>query len=446
MHKIQFLLLASLFSTPLLATERNLNIYQNAPFQYNEFGKLVENNKIKIKDNSLSLNYPYSVFEFNIEGVYPERIYSNTNYDSYDIFKNNIGKVVTYDNNSYKIYEVRDNIIYLARDSVSDDMLAISDISKITFPKSFFDSSFYNSKLVYKDKISQDDNYMFSAYDNGINWSSEYSLVVDGSSLNLILYGLLNNSTNQTFDNINLNLLVSNDIPMVRPRAYMAMAKSNDMLSSEAVEPIVQGKVEELYKYSVKKVNLEKGSNYYKLIDLKNVKYTKEYKVDSSIYVFNGDENYVNGNNSLIPYVNYKINREDNDLKYEVFPSGQYKISKIDDKNIYKLYNSNFSLNTNKDIEFNGGNEVDSKVEQFTVYNNNSDFSYKVSLSNYKGNDLNFTIKLNSPKNIKRDLVISDLNKEFNTTYDKDKNIIKFTLKRNVNVETIFKASLVKKQ
>lgn len=443
MQKIPLLLLASLFSTPLLAIEKNLNIYQNAPFQYNEFGKLSENNKIKIKENTLSLNYPYSSFEFNIEGVYPERIFSNTNYDSYDIFKNNIGKNITYDNSSYKIYEVRDNVIYLARDSVGEDMLAISDISKITFPKSFFDSSFYNSKLVYKEKISEDNSYIFSAYDNGINWSSEYSLVLEGDSLNLILYGVLNNNTNQTFDKINLNLLVSNEVPMVRPKLYMAMAKTNDMLSVEAVEPISKGKVEEIYKYSVKNVNLEKGSNYYKLIDLKNVKYTKEYRVDSNIYIFN-TENNNNSNNSLMPYVNYKINREDNNLKYEVFPSGQYKISKIDDKNIYKLYNSGFTLNTNKDIEFNGGNEVDSKVEQFTVYNNN-DFSYKISLSNYKGNNLDFIIKLNSPNNSKKDFVISDLNKEFNTIYDKDKNIIKFTLKRNVNIETIFKATLVKK-
>lgn len=407
---------------------KTLNIYQNGIYQYNEYGPISKNNHIKYNNNELYLDSDFSDLYFSISEKYPFNItYTNLD-DASKYFNDSIGKEVFYKNNVYVLDKVKNGSFYLSKNINNQKYVTIvNDFSTIDFPIN--DKDLFNIKMKFKENINPNSIYTLTAFNDGINWTSDYQFIIDYSrKMKMVSYLVIDNNTTKDINGINSNLVINKEEPVQLFKSF-AM-KQNIAEISSVMENNSPSPIEEIYRYKMKNIDIKKGKNYYIAAEINDVKYKKYYEVNSYIQKNNKEE--TDKNLEVIPY--YDINLEQNQIS-TILPQGKYKILVDESGSLIKIHESTFPLLYKKDnIKLKSSIDLENKVKQKVVYKN-EEISYNINIQSLDPEAI-YKFKINiADKNIE----MLDYVKDIDFVYDKYNNTVRFELKGSQISKNIFK-------
>lgn len=174
----------------------------------------------------------------------------------------------------------------------------------------------------------------------GISWRADYIAEVKGKDiLNLNTWITLNNATGTDYTDATVQLVsgsvnqaVSTAAGVVRPRMMMAKSAMYDgaAVMNETAE-VSRSSLSDYYLYTlpVKTTIKDKQSKQVSLMSQENVKFEKEYRMTSPLYV--GVNSRANEFNKLNPSVVFKLNNEKESNLGEPLPAGVVRFYQNDD-------------------------------------------------------------------------------------------------------------------
>lgn len=169
---------------------------------------------------------------------------------------------------------------------------------------------------------------------NGLSWQANYVAEVNGDAIDLQGWVTLNNQSGADYKNAKVQLVAGRvkqiETNMIQPRMMMAAKAAGyaaDAVAESASLPAERLSDYYIYELPVQTDIMNKQSKQVSLMDIKNVKYSKEYKLVSSLYMGNQSE-FEKAHPDLI----YKItNNKDSNLDLPM-PAGAVRFYTPDAK------------------------------------------------------------------------------------------------------------------
>lgn len=386
--KIKLLSLAilSTIATQSFAVTKTIDFYStNGTNRYSVSGEVGEVKDVESFDNKLIIGNANNETYLTLNGNTPYHIHFNDNdLNIYQIFENNKGKEITYNNEKVKVVSLQgENLI-----AESKAGLIFIPLNQVVLPKNFLNEGKKGLKATFDNNIQLTDKVYYSQPDNSLSYSNSYQGTLNQDSVKFTHYLNIQNASQNVFENVYLNFFLSetNIQRDVRPFARGAMMKANLMMAESASDSMEKPQFETNNIQNLELISIKDPVSIYP--NQNKLRYTEksypkeEYtllRLEPEYRIYFGDDidvksTYTEFKTSLF---NKKIESLVNDIKNndrlfeniidikvdkgDILPPGKIDLyEKLNDKdklivstNINHIENKNIELlkNTNRDLK-----------------------------------------------------------------------------------------------
>lgn len=393
--KILSVAILSAISLQSLALTKTIDFYSsNGVNRYSVSGKVKEIDDVDVYKNQIMIHNANRFTYLTVRKQTPYHIhYTENELNVYQIFENNKGKKINYNGELVKIISLQDGKLV----AESSKGIVFIPLDNLVLPKDFFNEGKKGLKASFEKDINEDDSIYYSQPDESLSYSNSYQGVISNNEIKFTHYLDINNSSQNTFENVYLNFFLSetNIQRNVRPLARNLMMKANmavsqEMMSDSIEKPVYENQnIQNLELISIKDpVNIYPNQNRLRYTEKSYPK--EEYSklnVTQDYRIYFGNE--LDNKSTYAEFVTKNTNLNNEYIK---------KIDSLitDIKNNERLFENMINIKVDK-------NDIlpEGKIDIYETLNNND----KLIVSTTIGHTENKSLELF--KNINRDLKIT---------------------------------------
>lgn len=361
----------SLFIQNAYSLEKNLDFYNNTN-RYSVTGNVGDVKELSYNNKAITLIEGNESTYVTLNDNFPNKTYyQNQDVSLTNIISQNKGKELNYNNKNYKVIGYN-GVNLVLQNLETKEYLFINDLKELKLPSEWVANYEKGLTAFFDNVINKNDLIFYSQLDNNLNYTNNYQIrLINQDKLKLVHYIDVQNSSDKTYENVNLSFFfgdmnINNQpIHFMRKSSMMEMARTTSSFNDNVAE------FETDQFANVEVISITTPINIYP--NFNRIKYTEndlDYHVITKINPINKEYGDISDSEILEYFKNSKlfnnyifIKRNEN----KFIPNGTisvYEEYKGKDK---LIIDTNIHNNSSKNIELLKNNNLDLKITNVNI-------------------------------------------------------------------------------